>query len=467
VTTNTRLSPLERFLSTFTDIRPGEGITGLVMFANVFVILCAYYFVKPLRDAWIAVSHVEGLSGMELKAYSSFLQSLLLAGIASGFARLSGRVDKRKLVTGSTLVCISNLVLFWMAYPGVMIENLPFAGVVFYLWVGMFGVFIVAQFWTMAADMYAGESGTRLLPMIAIGATAGAAFGSLVIGRLVSSGVFSSGSFLLLATLPLALSIWLTHMADVRGPVGTGPRPASASTKATPAEVKSRGKGALSLIFRTPYLVSVAVVILLCNWVNTNGENLMFSVLQDALRAQAAGQGLTGDQLQSFIGDGTTIFYGNFFIWVNVIALIAQAFVASRLLRYGGFGAIMMLLPVVSTVAYSTMAFLPMLGIVRMFKTAENSIDYSINKTAQQVLWLPTSSETKYRAKPAIDSLFVRMGDGFAALTVLLGARMLDLSNRSLFLVNVALAVTWLVLSFAITRTYARMVKEHEREGAS
>ena len=475
---NTRLSPLERFLATFTDIRPGEGVTGIILFANVFVILCAYYFIKPLRDSWIAVSNIEGLSTMEVKAYSSFGQSLLLAGIASTFARLSGYVPRRKLITGSTLVCMSNLVIFWALQPGLFIENLPFAGVFFYLWVGMFGVFIVAQFWTLAADLYAGERGTRLLPLIAIGATGGAAFGSFLTGALVSSGIFDSGSLLLFANVPLALSILLTRMADKRGPLGEGSssliEPAPAGAQAAPAgsetvaKAKAASRGAIAYIFRHPYLISVAVVVLLSNWVNTNGENLLFRVIQEALSKQAADQGITGPgPTLAFIRTGTTLFYGNFFFWVNVTALVAQAFVASRLLRFGGFGAIMLLLPGIALVSYSTMAFMPILSVVRVLKIAENSTDYSINNTARQVLWLPTSSEMKYRAKPAIDSLFVRLGDGFAALTVLIGVHFLDLSTQALFFVNVALVVTWLVLSVGIVRAYARMSASSEYRGVA
>jgi AAA family ATP:ADP antiporter len=81
---------LERGLRVFTDIRAGEGPTAIVLFANVFLILCAYYFIKPLRESWIAVSDVAGLSKMEVKAYSSFGQSLLLAGVVSVYGRLSG-----------------------------------------------------------------------------------------------------------------------------------------------------------------------------------------------------------------------------------------------------------------------------------------------------------------------------------------------------------------------------------------
>src|SRR6516225_6992835 len=74
-------SALERALCLFTDVQPGEGVTALVMFANVFLILCAYYFVKPLRDGWLASSDGRGLSTMEMKAYTSFAQSVVLIGV--------------------------------------------------------------------------------------------------------------------------------------------------------------------------------------------------------------------------------------------------------------------------------------------------------------------------------------------------------------------------------------------------
>jgi ATP:ADP antiporter, AAA family len=471
VQNDTRPSPLERLLATFTDIRAGEGITGVVLFANVFLILCAYYFVKPLRDSWIAVSNVEGLSTMEVKAYSSFAQSLLLAGIASLFARLSARVPRRKLITGSTLICMSNLAIFWMLQPGFLIENLPYSGVVFYLWVGMFGVFIVAQFWTLAADLYAGERGTRLLPLIAIGATGGAAFGSYLTKYL--SEYFDPGNLLLIANVPLGLSILLTRAADARGPLGGGsiPEPTTQPEKKSAAGAgasRTNSHGAIKFVLSHPYLLSVAFVVMLTNWVNTNGENLIFGVLQQDLMHRAAAEGIAaGVPTTNFIRLETAQFYAGYLFWVNVIALVSQAFLASRVLRYGGFAALMLLLPTVSLVSYTAMAFLPLLWVVRAGKTAENSMDYSINNTARQVLWLPTSAETKYRAKPAIDSLFVRLGDGFAALTVLVGVHFLELSNRSLFVLNIALVVVWLALAVAIVGTYSRMMAEREHTATS
>ena len=456
--TRAPLSVLERGLRLFTDVRAGEGLTGVVMFADVFLILCAYYFVKALRDGWIAISEVAGLPSFQLKAYTSFAQSLVLWAVVSVYGRLAARWPRRTLITRVTLVCMAILVLFWLLQPGLLFGPLPAAGVVFYLWVGMFGLFVVAQFWTFAADLYAGERGKRLLPLIAIGATGGAAFGSFLTHRLLRSGWLTSGDLLLLAILPLGASIVLTRLADARGPLGT-PRSQRAEPTTPAFAAAFAGKGAVAMIAHHRYLLAVALVATLTNWVITNGDNLLFRVLQESLQQAVATRGITGaDAIRTFVREGTTAFYGDYFFWVNVFALVAQALLASRLVRYGGVGAVLLLLPVISLLAYTTMALQSVFAVVRVMKIAENATNYSIDNTARQVIWLPTTAEMKYKTKPAIDSLFVRLGDGMAALTVFVAMKLFDLSTQGLCLVNVALVACWLPAAIAIVREYRHLL---------
>ena len=139
------------------------------------------------------------------------------------------------------------------------------------------------------------------------------------------------------------------------------------------------------------------------------------------------------------------------------MALLLQAFVASRLLKYGGFGVILLTMPVIALISYSAMAFVPILAIVKIMKIAENATDYSINNTARNVLWLPVSAELQYKGKPTIDSLFVRMGDGIAALTVLVGVQLLALSTQAFFVLNVALVFIWIALAFVVIREHRRL----------
>jgi AAA family ATP:ADP antiporter len=451
-----QLSRLERLLRVFTEVRRGEGTTALVLFANVFLILCAYYFIKPLREGWISVSDIAGLTKMEVKAYSSFGQSLLLIFLVMAYTRLSSRWSRRTLITRSTLFCMSNMVVFWVLQPGFFLEYLPGMGIVFYLWVGMFGVFVVAQFWAFVADLYTQERGDRLLPMVAIGATAGAVFGSWVSEELVQSQDFVKKSLLVVALLPLLASILLTRWADRRGALGQGSDAPAASKPAA----RSRG-GALMLVLRSRYLLPVACATLLMNWVNTNGENLLFRVLQESLASQALAAGVIGDMaILEFTRDGTTAFYADFFFWVNSVALVLQALVASRLLKYGGFGAMLMLLPAIALLSYATMALLPVLAVVKIMKVAENATDYSINNTARHVLWLPLSAEMKYKGKTTVETLFVRLGDGLAALTVLVGVEFLALSTQGFFAFTVALVLIWIWLSVLVVGEHRRVSRE-------
>ena len=249
------------------------------------------------------------------------------------------------------------MIIFWFLQPNFFIEGFSLMGVVYYLWVGMFSVFVVAQFWTFAADIYTNERGKRMLPFIAIGATSGAAFGSWVVNVLVGSGIMPTEALLLVAIVPLIVSIFIVRIvaqrqaAHAKDDLENAPK-----TEAVVSEKASIWGGA-KLVLLSKFLLLAALVTMLTNWVNTNGENLLFGVIQDSLASDAQQQGITDDTaIQSFVRDGTTAFYGNFFFWVNIVALLLQAFVASRLLKHGGFAAILLVLPVIALASYTVMA---------------------------------------------------------------------------------------------------------------
>jgi AAA family ATP:ADP antiporter len=456
-----QLSTTERILRLFTEVRPGEGTTAVLMFANVFLILLAYYFIKPLREGWIAVSDIEGLSKMEVKAYSSFAQSVILLFVVGWYARLADRWDRVTLFTRATLFCISNMLIFWFLQPNFFFDQLPVSGIVYYLWVGMFGVFVVAQFWTFCADVYTDERGKRMLPFIAIGATSGAAAGSWIVDQLVNSGTIPTEALLLVAIAPLLVSIFLVRRVGQREDLHERTSNDGAPSTYTGAD-SAGGEASIwngaRLVLLSKFLLLAALVTLFTNWVNTNGENLLFRVIQETLALDAQERGITDEgSMLNFVRDGTTSFYGNFYFWVNIVALLLQAFVASRLLKYGGFAAILLILPVIALTSYTVMALLPVLAVIKMMKIAENATDYSLNNTSRHVLWLPVSSAMKFRGKPAIDTLYVRLGDGLAAITVLFGVHFLALSTSGFFVFNVFLVMCWLVVGFMLAREHRRV----------
>jgi AAA family ATP:ADP antiporter len=122
-----------------------------------------------------------------------------------------------------------------------------------------------------------------------------------------------------------------------------------------------------------------------------------------------------------------------------------------------GIRTAILVLPAISFAAYGLMAFVPVLAAIRWAKTAENATDYSLQNTARQALFLPTTREEKYSAKQAIDSFFQRAGDVMSALLVFVGTNIIVLQTREFALVNMVLVVGWITLAVFVGRRYNRL----------
>ncbi len=200
-------------------------------------------------------------------------------------------------------------------------------------------------------------------------------------------------------------------------------------------------------MFNTRYLLLMAVMLMLANWVNTTGEYILGNIVKhhagDSWPRQAGG--LTEGQI---IGD----FYSTYFTYVNVLSLILQFFLVSRIVKYLGV-VVGTILPWIATGAYNVIAFIPTLTAVLTAKVAENSTDYSMNNTVRNMLFLPCTYEQKYSAKQAIDSFFVSMGDVLSAALVFL-SYVMQLSPQRFAAVNAVLVLVWLVLAWQVGKIY-------------
>jgi ATP:ADP antiporter, AAA family len=428
-------TPLDRLLSIFADVRAGEGATACLMLANVFVLLICYSIIKVVREPLILDPHLGG--SPEIRSYAAAGQALLLMAFVPAYSWFASRVDRGKLLVGVSLFFVLNIELFALAVAA----GVPFVGVAFFIWVGIFSISLVAQFWSYANDLYTREAGDRLFPVIVIGMTAGAPIGSLVTGRLFSMGVvpqviLQASAALLLLTLVLYVVI---NRRETRRAGGR-------------QEALAPG-GGFELVLRSGYLRLIAALIVLLNIVNTNGEYLIARLLSSHAAELAAAN--PSFNVQAYLG----AFSGSYQFWVNVTALLVQAFVASRLVKYAGLRGVLLALPLIALGGYTVIAAGVGFAVVRWIKTAENATDYSIMNTARQLLWLPTSREEKYKAKQAIDTFFVRGGDLLSAGVVYLGTRALRMSISGFATVNVVLTVVWIALALLILQRYRQLAQ--------
>src|SRR5689334_13549076 len=168
---------LERLLSPVADVRRGEAAAALLMTLTMFLVLAGYYLLKTAREMFILS---EG--GAEVKSYSSAGQALLLLFIVPAYSAFASRVNRTQLVQWVTVFFAANLALFLVALgAGLRI------GIVFFLWLGIFNVVVIAQLWAFAADLFSEEQGKRLFPLIGVGSSLGAWIGSMRAGALLES----------------------------------------------------------------------------------------------------------------------------------------------------------------------------------------------------------------------------------------------------------------------------------------
>jgi len=430
MTEQTRTSALERFLNLFTVVRPGEARTALLLALNVFLILMAYYILKTVREALIL-----GEGTAELKSYLSAGQVVVLAFAVPYYGRLVARFPRMTLINVVTVFfVICPPVFYVLAQLGIPL------GMIFFVWIGIFNLMIVAQFWSFANDVYSKEEGERLFVIAGFGASLGAVAGAVVADWLIEP--FGVLQLMLLGAGVVAIQLLLTNYID-RIERGRRP-PAPKVVRAAPPV------NAFAMVFRTRYLLMIGLMLLLLNWINTTGEYILGSIVKDTASAMiAAGDapGLTEGQV---IGG----FYAKYFSLVNALGLVLQLFVVSRIVKHAGVAWAVMVLPALAFGAYNILVFVPTLTAVLAAKVVENSTDYSLNNTVRNMLFLPCTYEQKFSAKQAIDSFFVRVGDVLSAALVFAGTALVVLPTRGFALVNAVLVVVWLVLAWRVGHHY-------------
>jgi AAA family ATP:ADP antiporter len=431
---------LALLLRVVTEVRPRETTKALLLTLNSFLLIFGYYQIKAAREGLLLAAHPASV-----KAYLSIPQVILLVPVIWAFSRLSSRVPRHLLITWVTLFCISNLLVFysteWLGVP------VAVTGVVFFVWIGIFNLTIPAQFWGFANDIYTEAEGKRLFPLIALGASLGGVVGPLVARQLIP--VIGTYAIMLVTAAILGVTIvltWLIHAQDLRD--GAAQAAAGSVARERPLDP---GDG-LQLVLRSRYLLLIAAMVMLYNFFIALGE-FMFSDLQREMALRELPPQGTEQDLENYIGAAFAGYQG----LGNVIGLVVQLFLVSRIFRWIGIGGALLVLPVIALGGYGIATFGASLLLLKWVKATENGFDYSLMKTARSALFLVTPREHKYKALAAIETIFVRAGDVLAAGMVWLGTAFVPLSLEGFAAVNVTAVCLWIALAAWIPREGRRM----------
>ena len=433
---------LKRTLFLGVELRPGETAGVVAMFASLFLILFTAYLLKPAREMLILT---EGTA--EIRSYAVALQALLLLFFIPLYGKFSRGFDSYRYMQIVTAVCVATLVGFAAAGKSGVPVSVPY-----FVWLGAYSVLIIAQFWAYASELYSREAGERLFVIVALGASLGAWVGSAASRELVNHldayGLMIAGAVTLaLASLPAGLAS------------KTVPPHSRGDSAAIEAPTQPSVFAGFQLVLSRRYLMLMAGFVIMLNLVNTTGEYLLSAILE-TMYAEGSAAGTIDVDKGTYVGR----FYGGFYFVVNLLGVLIQFFLVSRLIRFAGFSIAFLLTPLVIFLGYASLALLPVIGWFRYFKVTENSLDYSLQNTARQMLYLPLSRQEKYEARAVIDPFGQRLGDLLQAGLIFAGLNLLGWVSTDFIPLAALLAAGTLTLAIFIARERSRLLVAEEHK---
>ena len=371
-----------RVLSRLVLVRPGEGRILFLATTYFFLLLFSYYLLRPLREAFGIARGADRLPWL----MTGTMAVMFLANPA--FAGLVARFPRRRFIPmayrGSAAMLGAFFLLFRLL-PGHGGAGLGYA---FYIWLSVFNLFAVSVFWAFMADGLDRDQGQRLFGFIAMGGTLGAIAGAGATEYLARSGfLLDSGGLLLAAILGLELAVQCARALAVRFHMGAGCAPD-----------REPGPGLLEGLrrfARSPYLLLMGLYILLYTVTST------FLYLQQ------------GQIVAKTFGTpaARTAAFARLDLWVNILTLSTQVFLASRLIRGLGLKVVLCLMPVLTLAGFGLLWAAPTFAVLAALQVARRGLHYAVDRPARESLYIPLGPAERYKAKPFIDTFIYRTGD--------------------------------------------------------
>ncbi len=399
------------------DVKADELRALLLSFLYYFLILSSYYVIRPIRDDFGAAGGLDNLPWM----FTGTLVVMLLANTL--FSALVARYTRRRFIPVAYRFLIANLLIFFALLFFVGKQHQLWIGRAFFVWTSVFNLFAVSVFWAFMVDVFNSDQGKRLFGFISVGGTLGAIVGAAITASLVRK--IGSVNLLLISAALLELSAQCVRLF----PTVFVNRDADGQSK----DETLVGGGIWAGIvhnFKSPYLLGISTYMLLYSITSTLLYFQQIAIATSAFTDRAA----------------RTAFFAKIDLAVNILTVIAQAFVTGRLLKWLGVGITLAILPALSVIGFTGMGIAPTLVLLVVFLTVRRAGNYAFARPARETLFTVINREDKYKAKNFIDTVVYRVGDQIGAWTTpALG--WLGLKMAGVSLVAAPLAAGWLVVS--------------------
>jgi AAA family ATP:ADP antiporter len=411
------------------NLRAGDLARGFPLFAYYFLIITFYMMGRVARDA-IFLDHFPAID----LPYEDIAGAVLAALFAALYIRASRQANLRALQMGSLLFLSANLIAFWW---GVHVEHWAWVAAVLYIWVGVCGVLMVTQVWTLANFVWTTREAKRLFGLLGSGGIAGGIAGGFLAKRIAETiGTDDMLLFMAVALLPCMALVGVIWKQ----------RPAARENESTQTLLGPRGVlASFQQVRRSPHLRTIAILIGLASMVTTVAGWQLKAIAKDTL--------VYKDALAAYLGAFTE--------YSGMASLAVQLLITPKVLRRFGVGVALLILPLSLMAGSLAVAMWGTLWAATLLRGSDGVFRYSIDTSAVQLLYLPVPSRIKLQVKSFIDTVVWKTGDGMAGLVLLLFATTWHVTARRISYVTIVLLAAWIVAAVRARRQYVATLRDN------
>jgi len=415
---------VSRFINLSTRIKPNEIRATLLSFSFVFLLMTAYFILRPVRDAMSSDWTDTELSWLWT---STFFFSFLAVSL---YGEIISRIKFNYVVPG--VYVFFSISFFAFNFLSLILIDPDIINKIFYVWLSVFSLFHVSVFWSFISNIFSKEQAPRLFGFIASGASIGAILGPsvpiLFANQVGTMNLLIIAGIILLIPVPLISWLEKIQFSELKNH--------KVNLDETKNTIKKDFLSGFSSLIKNPYLISISLFILFYVVMNTFIYFELRKLLID------------------FDRDARTQIWASIDLIVNVLAIVTAIFLTGRITTRFGMPTTLALIPVLMVLGWLVVAISPILLFLIGLQIIRRAGNYAITKPGREMLFTLVDNEARYKVKPVIDIVVYRGGDMLTAWFYTFLTATLGLGLSGVSIIAAAVASLWALTGLYLGKRY-------------
>ena len=415
---------VSKYINLSTRIKPNEIRATLLSFSFVFLLMTAYFILRPVRDAMSSDWTDTELSWLWT---STFFFSFLAVSL---YGEIISRIKFNYVVPG--VYVFFSISFFAFNFLSLILIDPDIINKIFYVWLSVFSLFHVSVFWSFISNIFSKEQAPRLFGFIASGASIGAILGPsvpiLFANQVGTMNLLIIAGIILLIPVPLISWLEKIQFSELKNH--------KVNLDETKNTIKKDFLSGFSSLIKNPYLISISLFILFYVVMNTFIYFELRKLLID------------------FDRDARTQIWASIDLIVNVLAIVTAIFLTGRITTRFGMPTTLALIPVLMVLGWLVVAISPILLFLIGLQIIRRAGNYAITKPGREMLFTLVDNEARYKVKPVIDIVVYRGGDMLTAWFYTFLTATLGLGLSGVSIIAAAVASLWALTGLYLGKRY-------------